>query len=157
MRRVAAILARMADQHADRHQIEDILDLYATIIDAREYERLTEVFLPDAVLDYSSSGAEPGPLHPIAAWIEKGLSLFARSQHMIMNKQVELAGDKAHSHALFFNPLVARDGDVMFVGGAYDDQWLRTPVGWRIIERVQETTWTFGLPELRAEGDDTDG
>jgi len=74
-----------------------------------------------------------------------------------MNKQVELAGDKAHSHALFFNPLVAGDGSVMFVGGAYDDQWLRTPVGWRIIERVQETAWTFGLPELRAEGDDTDG
>jgi hypothetical protein len=45
--------------------------------------------------------------------------------------------------------LVARDGAVMFVGGAYRDQWLRTPVGWRIIERVQETAWTFGLPELK--------
>jgi SnoaL-like protein len=150
MRRVIAILARMPDAHTDRHQIEEILDRYATIIDAREFERLTEVFLPDAVLDYSSSGGEPGPLHPVAAWIEKGLSLFAATQHLITNKQIELAGDKASSRALFFNPLVARDGTVMFVGGAYLDQWLRTPVGWRIIERVQETTWTFGLPALRA-------
>jgi 3-phenylpropionate/cinnamic acid dioxygenase small subunit len=140
----------MQDAHADHHEIEDLLDRYATIIDAREYERLPEIFLPDAVLDYSSSGAEPGPLHPVAAWIEKGLSLFARSQHLITNKQVELAGDKATSRALFFNPLVAKDGAVMFVGGEYRDQWLRTPVGWRIIERVQETSWTFGLPELRA-------
>jgi len=140
----------MQDAHADRHEIEEMLDRYATIIDSREYERLTELFLQDAILDYSSSGAEPGPLHPVAAWIEKGLSLFARSQHMIMNKQVELAGDKATSRALFFNPLVAKDGAVMFVGGEYRDQWLRTPVGWRIIERVQETSWTFGLPEMRA-------
>jgi len=152
----AAILAPMQDAHADRHDIEELLDRYATIIDAREFERLTEIFLSDAVLDYSSSGAEPGPLHPVAAWIEKGLSLFAGSQHMITNKQIELAGDKASSHALFFNPLVTRDGAVMFVGGAYIDQWLRTPLGWRIIERVQETSWTFGLPELgtRDEGDE---
>jgi hypothetical protein len=155
MARVLAILARMPDEHADRHEIEQILDLYATIIDSREYERLTEVFLPDAVLDYSSSGAEPGPLHPVAAWIEKGLSLFARSQHLIVNKQIELAGDRATSRALFFNPLVARDGDVMFVGGEYRDQWLRTPLGWRIIERVEETSWTFGLPELRRSDDST--
>ena len=149
MRGRAAILARMSDPHADRHEIERILDLYATIIDAREFERLTEVFLDDAVLDYSSSGAEPGPLLLVAAWIEKGLSLFARSQHLIVNKAVEPAGDRATSRALFFNPLVARDGSVRFVGGAYNDQWIRTPLGWRIIERVQETTWTFGLPELR--------
>jgi len=147
----------MQDAHADRHEIEELLDRYATIIDAREYERLTEIFLPDAILDYSSSGAEPGPIHPVAAWIEKGLSLFARSQHLITNKQVELAGDKATSRALFFNPLVAKDGAVMFVGGAYLDQWLRTPVGWRIIERVQETAWTFGLPELRARGEEDEG
>ena len=156
MRRVLAILARMPDPHADRHEIEYILDLYATIIDAREYERLTEVFLPDAILDYSSSGAEPGPLHPVAAWIEKGLSLFARSQHMIVNKQVEPAGDRATSRSLFFNPLVARDGNVMFVGGEYRDEWVRTPAGWRIIERIEETSWTFGLPDLRR-AEDTAG
>ena len=154
MRRVLAILARMPDPHADRHEIEHILDLYATIIDAREYERLTEVFLPDAVLDYSSAGAEPGPLHPVAAWIEKGLSLFARSQHMIVNKEVELTGDRATSRALFFNPLVTREGSVLFVGGEYRDQWMRTPAGWRIIERIEDTTWTFGLPELRKTPED---
>lgn len=138
----------MADEHADRHEIEGLLDLYATIIDAREFERLPEVFLADAVLDYSSSGAEPGPLHTVAAWIEKGLNLFAASQHMIVNKSIELAGDRASSRALFFNPLVNKDGAVMFVGGAYNDRWVRTPLGWRIVERVQETTWTFGLPDL---------
>ncbi|MGZ4143780.1 MAG: nuclear transport factor 2 family protein [Actinomycetota bacterium] len=142
----------MTDEHADRHAIEGLLDLYATIIDAREWERLPEVFLADAVLDYSASGAEPGPLHTVAAWIEKGLGLFAASQHLITNKSVELAGDRASSRALFFNPLVRPDGTVMFVGGAYNDRWLRTPLGWRIVERVQETTWTFGLPELRSQG-----
>src|SRR2546430_2487263 len=140
----------MADAHTDGHEIEELLDRYATIIEAREDERLTGVFLSDAILDYSSSGAEPGPVHPVAAWIEKGLALFARSQHLITNKQIELAGDKATSRALFFNPLVAKDGAVLFVGGEYRDQWLRTPVGWRIIERVQETSWTFSLPEVRA-------
>jgi 3-phenylpropionate/cinnamic acid dioxygenase small subunit len=145
----------MGDVHADRHEIEELLDRYATIIDAREFERLPEVFLDDAVLDYSSSGAEVGPLHPVAAWIEKGLSLFAKSQHLIVNKAVEIDGNKATSRALFFNPLVTDDGSVMFVGGAYNDRWLRTPLGWRIVERVQETTWTMGLPPLRAqiEGD----
>ena len=151
MRGRAAILARMSDPHADRHEIERILDVYAAIIDTRQYERLTEVFLDDAILDYSSSGAEPGPLHPVAAWIEKGLSLFAASQHLITNKIVDVSGDRATSRALFFNPLVTRDKGVLFVGGEYRDQWIRTPLGWRIIERVEETTWTFGLPELRKE------
>ena len=143
----------MGDAHADRHEIEELLDRYASIIDARKYERLTEIFLDDSVLDYSSSGAEVGPLHPVAAWIEKGLALFASSQHMIVNKQVDVDGNKASSRALFLNPLVAQDGNVMFVGGAYNDRWLRTPVGWRITERVQETTWTFGLPDLRAQSE----
>src|SRR5438105_15084526 len=147
MHRVLAILARMPDAHADRHEIEHILDLYETIIDAREYERLPEVFLPDAILDYSSSGAEPGPLHPVAAWIEKGLSLFARSQHMIVNKAVEPAGDRATSRALFFNPLVTRDGAVLFVGGQYRHQRVRTTTGRRINEPVQHTMWTFALSQ----------
>jgi hypothetical protein len=135
----------MADEHADRHAIETGLDLYAAIIDAHEYERLEEVFLRDAVLDYSSSGATPGPLEEVAAWIEKGLSLFARTAHMITNKIVTVNGDEAHSRALFFNPLVTEDGKVFFVGGAYVDQWRRTPLGWRIIDRVEEMHWTYGF------------
>jgi len=137
----------MSDEHADRHAIEAALDQYAAIIDAREYERLEEVFLRDAVLDYSSSGGTPGPLDDVAAWIEKGLSLFARHAHMITNKMVTVNGDEGSSRALFFNPLVTKDGKVYFVGGAYIDQWRRTPVGWRIIDRVEEMHWTFGFPE----------
>ena len=141
----------MSDEHADRHAIEELLDRYATIIDARQWELLTEIFLPDAVLDYSSSGGEPGPLHSVAGWIEKGLSLFASSQHMITNKEIEVSGDRATSRALFFNPLVTQEGSVLFVGGAYNDKWIRTPVGWRIVDRVQETAWTQGLPDLTAQ------
>jgi len=140
----------MQDAHADRHEIEARLDLYATIIDAREWPRLDEIFLPDAVLDYSASGATPGPFLDVAAWIEKGLSMFARSAHMITNKEIVVHGDEATSRALFFNPLVTSDGTVLFVGGAYNDRWRRTPLGWRIIDRVQETHWTSGLPDLRA-------
>jgi len=140
----------MHDEHTDRHEIEGLIDLYATIIDAREWPRLDEIFLHDAVLDYSASGAAPGPLLEVAAWIEKGLSMFARSAHMITNKEITVHGDEAASRALFFNPLVTSDGTVLFVGGAYVDRWRRTPLGWRIIDRVQETHWTSGLPDLRA-------
>jgi hypothetical protein len=67
--------------------------------------------------------------------------------HMITNKTVEVNRDEATSRALFFNPLITHEGNVLFVGGAYNDRWRRTPLGWRIIDRVQETLWTFGLPE----------
>jgi hypothetical protein len=142
----------VSDEHADHHAIEALLDLYATIIDARDWPLLEDIFLTDAVLDYSESGGTPGPFHEVAAWIEKGLSLFARSQHFISNKMINVDGNVATSRALFFNPLVTPEGQVLFVAGAYIDRWLRTPAGWRIIERVQEVHWTQGLPRLEAGG-----
>ena len=52
--------------------------------------------------------------------------------------------DTATSHAAFSNPNGAVvDGKpwLFLVGGAYHDRLVRTPEGWRIAHRVEETLW----------------
>jgi 3-phenylpropionate/cinnamic acid dioxygenase small subunit len=133
---------------ADRLDIEDVLTRYAWALDSKHFDELDDVFTPDAHIDYTSSGGEAGAYPDVKAWLAKVLPHFPAYQHLVTNKQITIDGDHATSRSEFYNPMVMAKQDgttsIFFVGGEYHDQLTRTPDGWRITNRVEQSIWTDG-------------
>jgi hypothetical protein len=130
----------------DRLEIDDLLTRYATSLDLRRWADLDTVFTPDATLDYRSAGGIRGSFVEVRAWLEAVFPVFTWTQHLVLNRAVDLApgGDTATAHSDFSNPNGAEiDGKpwLFVVGGVYHDRLVRTPEGWRIAHRVEETIW----------------
>jgi hypothetical protein len=129
----------------DRMDIDDLLTRYTVALDTRQWDLLSTVFTPDATIDYTSSQGIKGEFPEIAAWLQKALSAFTASQHLLGNRQITVDGDRGTGRTYFFNPnsLIGVSGDttMLFVGGYYLDSFLRTPDGWRITDRYEETVW----------------
>jgi hypothetical protein len=130
----------------DRREIDDLLTRYANVLDSRRWEDLGTVFTSDATLDYRSAGGIRGSFAEVAEWLSAVLPFFTWTQHLVFNRAVDLTpgADTASSHADFSNPNGCDvDGKpwLFLVGGSYHDRLVRTPVGWRIRHRVEETLW----------------
>jgi hypothetical protein len=141
----------------DRREIDDLLVRYATAIDARHWDGLDSVFTPDALLDYRSAGGIRGTYTEVRQWLSEVIPLFTWTQHLVVNRAVELGpdGSTAHSRSIFQNPnQMVVDGEpwLFVVGGRYHDRLVRTGSGWRITTRVEETLWWDhpmpGLPPI---------
>ncbi len=140
-------------QISDQLEIQNILTLYCTSLDSKQYDGLDSVFAPDATIDYTSAGGVKGIFPEVKAWLEKALALFPVTQHIVANFNIHIRGDKATSRCAFYNPMVmgfsAGKPQTFFVGGYYNDKLIRTPEGWRIAERIEESAWHYGqFPEL---------
>jgi len=141
---------------ADRLEIDDLLTRYSTLIDGRRFDELDQVFTDDAVLDYRSAGGIRGSFPEVRDWLASVLPLFTWTQHLVVNRAVEVTpdGTEAAARSLFHNPNGAEiEGRpwLFVVGGAYHDTLVRTAAGWRIRRRVEETLWWDNpLPGLPA-------
>jgi 3-phenylpropionate/cinnamic acid dioxygenase small subunit len=137
---------------SDRLEIDDLLSRYTFAIDDKDWDALDDVFVPDAQIDYTTSGGIKGAFPEIKAWLAKTLVMFPMTQHVLGNRRVTFDGDTATSRTYFFNPMGAPKGDggdglqLFYVGGYYNDRLVRTGDGWRIAERFEETAWMDGLP-----------
>ena len=142
---------------SDRIEIDDLLKRYTRAIDSKDYELLDTCFLPDAHVDYVSSGGVAGPYPEVRVWLEKALAIFSASVHSISNSEVELEGDRARGRTLVHNPMVL-PGDgaprIFTVYAYYHDELVRTEEGWRIARRVEEQILLDGnVPAGLPEGD----
>jgi SnoaL-like domain len=128
---------------SDRLEIQQLLVDYSTAIDLRRFDDLDTVFTPDAYIDYTALGGIEGRYPEVKAWLAEVLPSFPMYFHMLGNFSVRLDGDTASSRTICFNPMVlpadlGGDKDqVMFCGLWYDDEFLRTPGGWRMTRRVE--------------------
>jgi hypothetical protein len=125
---------------SDRMEIQDRINLYCHALDAGEWDRLDEVFLPDAVLDFSCLGLAP------LGWVEMKERLRTGrpapcEQHIYANTHIRFSddGNEAFTVSKVFNPqaMPGPDGMLHHFGnhGEYSDEWVRTDVGWRIRDR----------------------
>jgi len=130
---------------ADRVAIDDLLTTYTVAIDTSDWDRLDEVFTPDAHIDYTASGGTVGTFPDVKAWLAETLPMFTELQHYVCQKEVRLDGDEAAVRAYFLNPLVIdrEDGTrwQMDIGGVYAHTLVRTPEGWRSRRLVEEKIW----------------
>ena len=135
---------------SDRLEIQQVLVDYASAIDQKNYDALDRVFTPDAYIDYRPMGGVDGKYPQIKAWLKETLKWFPRYYHMVSNVSLEIKGDTASSRIVCFNPMQMKlpDGksQVMFFGLWYIDQWVRTPEGWRMRERIEEKCFDYNMP-----------
>jgi hypothetical protein len=136
---------------SDRLEIQQLMTVYSNAIDQRNFERLAEVFTPDAYIDYRAMGGIAGRYPEVKAWLGPALHSFPHYYHLIANTEIVLAGDTATARTVCFNPmevpLPQGGSQVMFLGLWYLDKLIRTPAGWRISERVEESCYSHNVPE----------
>jgi hypothetical protein len=140
------------DQLADRLAILDLMHWYGVAIDAHDWDLFRSLFTPDAVLDYTDSGALRAGLDETIEFFSPGVEGFAGMHHANANHVCEIDGDTARALTYFTAVHAAVDGKggevLMTIGGTYRDKLVRTPGGWRIAERVERGTWMSGdFPE----------
>ena len=145
-------MAPSPQEISDRFEINDLLIRYTRAIDTKDYDLLDTCFTPDAHVDYTSSGGTAGKYPEVRAWLEKALAPFPAMMHFIGNTTLELDGDRAKSRTYVINPMgfPKQEGGlhVFTVVAHYVDELVRTPEGWRIAQRVEETVLMDGsLPE----------
>lgn len=136
---------------SDRFEIQDLVYNYATIIDQKRLNELTEVFTEDAHIDYSAVGGPSGSRDEIIAFLSQVMGMFPNHQHLNANPQLSIDGDTATGRIMCFNPqeIMMPDGatHIFMVGIWYVDQYRRTTEGWRIVKRVVEKSYVFNPPE----------
>ncbi len=131
----------------DRTEIVDVMTRYSTALDSRRWDLLEEVFAPDGVAEFGSLGGRHEGPGAIAAFVQTVLGGLDASQHLLGNQVVRLDGDRADATCYFQaqHMLVsANGGNTYLVGGTYDDEFVRTPSGWRIALRRLTPTWYDG-------------
>jgi SnoaL-like domain len=136
-------------QLADRTEIHDLIVRYGWAIDTRDWSLLDTCFTEDAYVDYSSNpGGIEGPYREVRGWLEQTLAAFAVMQHLMVNIDIRVDGDRATARTMVVNPMGAktREGPPHFfyLGGRYDDDIVRTTDGWRIAKRVETLLWFEG-------------
>ncbi|QVI26506.1 nuclear transport factor 2 family protein [Mycolicibacterium neoaurum] len=128
------------EEISDRLEIQQLLIAYSTAIDSRRFDDLDRVFTADAYIDYRAMGGVDGRYPEVKAWLSEVLPNFPAYAHMLGNFDVRIDGDTATSRTLCFNPMVlgGAEGQVLFCGLWYDDEFVRTAEGWRMTKRVEE-------------------
>jgi 3-phenylpropionate/cinnamic acid dioxygenase small subunit len=136
----------------DRIEIEELMHLYAEMVDQREWTQMDRIFALEATIDYASTGGQSGPFRETLAWLDRALESWPINLHFITNLVIEVDGDTARSRCYFHAPMGrnAPDGGQYIItnAGRYHDKLVRTADGWRIVERFCDQTIMQGnLPE----------
>lgn len=123
---------------SDRLEIQQLLVDYSTAIDQRRFDDLDRIFTPDAYIDYRAMGGIDGTYPDVKAWLAQVLPTFPAYYHLVGNFDIRLAGDTASGRTMCFNPMqLSEDGKILFCALWYDDEFIRTPDGWRMTRRVE--------------------
>jgi hypothetical protein len=127
------------EEISDRFEIQQLLIDYSTAIDNRRFDDLDRVFTPDAYIDYRAMGGIDGRFPEVKAWLAQVLPNFPAYAHMLGNFDVRIDGDAASSRTICFNPMVlgGDQNQILYCGLWYDDEFIRTPEGWRMSHRVE--------------------
>ena len=131
----------------DRAEIADLLTRYTRSVDTGKVDGFDQVFTEDATIDYTASGGASGPVAEVKAWMAKdAIPLFAQTQHLVGQVEMEFAGDdEAHVTAYFWNPIRIQLPDAepfdMEIGGLYEHDLVRTDAGWRSKRLVEHVLW----------------
>lgn len=78
---------------SDRAAIGELMMLYASGLDRRDFGMVRQCFTPDAAASYDGKPVPPG-VDNIVAHVQ-GLNQMRKSTHFMMNQSIDLAGDAA--------------------------------------------------------------
>jgi ketosteroid isomerase-like protein len=128
----------------DLMPVQDVLALlnlqaeYADGADSLSGAAYASVFTEDGVLDATHTGipAVAGRA-AIARLMDDTFAQQTHNCHMTTNQRVLSAdGDRATGRCYFFQRSILRNGGRTEFSGRYEDEYRRTPEGWKISKRV---------------------
>ena len=141
------ILRTLADERALRL----VYLRYCDIIDAKDFDRLDEVFTPDCVGDYrSTNGLVQEGLAPLVRHLHTVMGAGSNcgpTHHNVMNFRFDIDGDRATGVVHFYAVHRGRGpaaGGLYMVWGRYEDALVRTGDGWRVSGRRYTNDVTDG-------------
>jgi quinol monooxygenase YgiN len=121
---------------------------YAWALDHRRFDDLAGIFTPDAVADFGRLGTVSGPA-AIAEVVAAALAPYDRTQHIVTNHQIDLAGGSATGRCYVQAQHVWKEHGEdrnYTVAGSYLDRYRLEEGSWRISQRTLRVTWTDGSP-----------
>jgi 3-phenylpropionate/cinnamic acid dioxygenase small subunit len=129
-------------QSDDRWAITDTLCRYARCLDSFDFEGVGSVFSDDADIEYGGYPVFHGGAEAMA-FLQQHTASTAWQQHMVSVVDIQLDGDVANTVTYFIAHAVLKDDaeQVRTNVGDYRDRLHRTPDGWKIVERRQQTGW----------------
>jgi 3-phenylpropionate/cinnamic acid dioxygenase small subunit len=140
----------MSDHQEDYREIRSVLIRYASALDKKQYDRLDEVFVPEATANYIGLASLEG-LDSIVKLVSGVLDRCGNTQHLLGNMEMALQGDRATA-SCYLQAIHVGLGEysdqVYTVWGEYRDQLVKTAAGWRISHRelaVLHETGDIGL------------
>jgi ketosteroid isomerase-like protein len=128
----------------DPMPVQDVLALlnlqaeYADGADSFSGATYASVFTEDGVLDATHTGipAVAGRA-AIAKLMDDTFAQQTHNCHMTTNQRVlSVDGDRATGRCYFFQRSILRNGGRTEFSGRYEDEYRRTPEGWKISRRV---------------------
>lgn len=123
---------------SDRLEIQQLLVDYSSAIDQRRFDDLDRIFVESAYIDYRAMGGIDGAYPEVKTWLSQVLPNFPAYYHLVGNFDIRLNGDTATGRTMCFNPMMlSENGQVLFCALWYDDEFVRTPAGWRMTRRVE--------------------
>jgi len=143
------------DRLSELADVAEIANLKARYVDAadggwtgeraHEGERVAELFVPDGVWDAGEMGQGVGH-EGIRAYFAGAVEDFPLVFHHTSSPRIEVEGDEARGRWHVMVPMIDKGVSKLLIG-IYDDQFVRTPEGWR-FRRLHFTP--AGLVELPA-------
>ena len=125
----------------------DLVYRFARGLDRRDEALLRAIFHPDGTDDH---GYFKGTGSEFVTWVLPLLASMERTQHLVGNVLVDVAGDKAVSEAYFVASHDLSDGEGnlrrMTTAGRYLDQFKKYEGEWRIFHRQAVYDWNANVP-----------
>ena len=120
----------------DEKEIVDLTHTYCWALDTRDFEKLRDVFIPDAT---ARLRGEHTGIDEIIATISDALGPLDSSQHLVATHQISVDGDTATCRCYLQAQHVreaAEGGSQYIIAGRYEDQLVRTADGWKFSHRT---------------------
>lgn len=122
-------------EREDRQDIVDVLLRYATGIDRRDWSLFRTVFTDDCELDYGEIGTWHG-VDAVTDFMEASHAMAGHTMHRLTNQVITIDGDRAEARTYVDGLIMFGEGDSgVNAVGFYDDDLVRTDVGWRVATR----------------------
>ncbi|HVN37177.1 MAG TPA: nuclear transport factor 2 family protein [Myxococcota bacterium] len=134
----------------DRERIRALANAYAFAVDARDFERLRELWVPDARLAIYAGDPAPDALRFEARGQEaivralRGIERYPVTSHQLGGQEVWLEGDRARAQTrCLASHLFVRAGARWCLEMAirYQDRLARVGEEWRFVERALAVDW----------------
>jgi hypothetical protein len=137
-------LEEQVQRLVDRAAISDLLHAFARALDTKDWEAYVDTYAEDGVIELPWATATREEL---AEFVPRDLGRFHATHHISSNHSIEIDGDTARSRSylLAMHVLDPEDqGSQWLAAGWYDNEYRRTPEGWKLTKVRITPIWQLG-------------